>query len=173
MFVFIFTTVVVGFACAGLILLAFRITGRKAPKYLIPLTAALGMFGYMIWNDYSWFDRVSSRLPPQVTITQTYDSATAYKPWTLIKAPINRFSAIDESKTIANPANIAQKQITTIYLQKGHPAMATTRLIDCDTREASFITPDTPLDENGFPTRLDDSRQKADDDPALKLACAP
>jgi len=171
MFVFIFTTIVVGFACAGFIMLGFRLGGRKAPKYLIPLTAALGMFGYMVWDDYSWFDRVSSRLPQQVKITQTYVTTAPYKPWTLLVAPVNRFSAIDGDKTITNPANTAQKQITTIYLQKGHLTRATTRLIDCDTGLASFITRDTALDSNGFPTQIDDAKPLESNDPALIYAC--
>ncbi|OKH88161.1 hypothetical protein [Thalassospira sp. TSL5-1] len=171
MFVFIFTTIVVGFACAGIIMLGFRLTGRKAPKYLIPLTAALGMFGYMIWDDYSWFDRISARLPDNVIVTETFTANTPYKPWTLINPPIDRFTAIDAGKNVANPQNPLQKQITTVYLQKGHPAMATTRLIDCDSKQAGFITPATNLDHNGFPT--DDIKMEplAANDPALKAAC--
>lgn len=171
MFVFIFTTIVVGFACAGFIMLGFRLSGRKAPKYLIPLTAALGMFGYMIWDDYSWFDRISARLPGEVTISETFATSSAYKPWTLLKAPINRFTAFDQGKTIANPQDPAQKQITTVYLQKGHQAMATTRLIDCDTNQAGFITPDTALDENGFPNADLQMTALEKSDPALRFAC--
>lgn len=171
MFVFIFTTIVVGFACAGIVMLGFRLTGRKVPKYLIPLTAALGMFGYMIWDDYSWFDRISARLPGNVSVVETFTTSSPYKPWTLIKAPINRFTAIDTGKTVTNPQNPAQRQVTTVYLQKGHDAMATTRLIDCTRKQAGFISPATALNENGFPT--DDFKMEPleDNDPALTAVC--
>ena len=72
MYVFIFSTVVIGFASAGVVMLLFRLWGRKAPKYVIPLVAAIAMFGYMIWDEYTWFDRYEARLPQTISVIQTF-----------------------------------------------------------------------------------------------------
>ena len=45
------------FAAAGFVLLAYRLRGKKPPRYLIPLAAGLAMIGYALWSDYSWAPR--------------------------------------------------------------------------------------------------------------------
>ncbi|KZB69496.1 hypothetical protein AUP42_00335 [Thalassospira lucentensis] len=170
MYVFILTTVVVGFACAGVVMLLFRLWGRKAPKYVIPFVAAIGMFAYMIWDEYSWFDRYSSRLPGQISIVQTFADENPFAPWTLISAPVNRFTAIDSEKIVVNPDNPDQKRVTTLLLKKGAETLALTHLVECGANRRGYITAQTELDANGFPTGLDEWFAMNDDDP-LRSVC--
>ena len=170
MYVFILTTVVVGFACAGVVMLLFRLWGRKAPKYVIPFVAAIGMFAYMIWDEYSWFDRYSSRLPGQISIVQTFADENPFAPWTLISAPVNRFTAIDSEKIVVNPDNPDQKRVTTLLLKKGAETLALTHLVECSANRRGYITAQTELDANGFPTGIDEWFAMNDDDP-LRSVC--
>ncbi|KZB51710.1 MULTISPECIES: hypothetical protein [Thalassospira] len=170
MYVFILTTVVVGFACAGVVMLLFRLWGRKAPKYVIPFVAAIGMFAYMIWDEYSWFDRYSSRLPGQISIVQTFADENPFAPWTLISAPVNRFTAIDSEKIVVNPDNPDQKRVTTLLLKKGAETLALTHLVECGANRRGYITAQTELDANGFPTGIDEWFAMNDDDP-LRSVC--
>ena len=170
MYVFILTTVVVGFACAGVVMLLFRLWGRKAPKYVIPFVAAIGMFVYMIWDEYSWFDRYSSRLPGQISIVQTFADENPFAPWTLISAPVNRFTAIDSEKIVVNPDNPDQKRVTTLLLKKGAETLALTHLVECGANRRGYITAQTELDANGFPTGIDEWFAMNDDDP-LRSVC--
>jgi len=170
MYVFILTTVVVGFACAGVVMLLFRLWGRKAPKYVIPFVAAIGMFAYMIWDEYSWFDRYSSRLPGQISIVQTFADENPFAPWTLISAPVNRFTAIDSEKIVVNPDNPDQKRVTTLLLKKGAETLALTHLVECGANRRGYITAQTELDANGFPTGIDEWFAMNEDDP-LRSVC--
>ena len=170
MYVFIITTVVVGFACAGVVMLLFRLWGRKAPKYVIPFVAAIGMFVYMIWDEYSWFDRYASRLPGQIDIVQTFADENPFAPWTLISAPVNRFTAIDREKVVINPANPDQKRVTTLLLKKGGETLALTHLVDCIAGRRGYITAQTELDADGFPTGIDEWFSMDDNDP-LRSVC--
>ena len=170
MYVFILTTVVVGFACAGVVMLLFRLWGRKAPKYVIPFVAAIGMFAYMVWDEYSWFDRYSSRLPGQISIVQTFADENPFAPWTLISAPVNRFTAIDSEKIVVNPDNPDQKRVTTLLLKKGAETLALTHLVECSANRRGYITAQTELDANGFPTGIDEWFAMNDDDP-LRSVC--
>ncbi|MCC9620280.1 hypothetical protein LPB41_01140 [Thalassospira sp. MA62] len=172
MYVFIFTTVVVGFASAGVVMVLFRLLGRKAPKYLIPLVAALGMFGYMIWDEYTWFDRYAARLPDNITVIQMFQDETAFAPWTLVVAPTSRFTAIDRNKLVTNPDNPDQKQVTTLLLKKGGETLALTHLIDCAQARRGYITPQTELDDNGFPIGMTEWFSLDASDP-LRMAVCP
>ncbi|MET4733384.1 hypothetical protein ABIE64_002105 [Thalassospira sp. MBR-102] len=170
MYVFIITTVVVGFACAGVVMLLFRLWGRKAPKYVIPFVAAIGMFAYMIWDEYSWFDRYAGRLPGQIDIVQTFADENPFAPWTLISAPINRFTAIDREKVVANPDNPGQKRVTTLLLKKGAETLALTHLVDCNGGTRGYITAQTALDGNGFPIGIEEWFTMDENDP-LRSVC--
>ncbi|MBX2829882.1 MAG: hypothetical protein KTR23_01685 [Rhodospirillales bacterium] len=172
MYVFIFTTVIVGFASAGVVMLLFRLWGRKAPKYVVPFVAAIAMFGYMIWDEYSWFERYEARLPATITIVQTFADENPFAPWTLISAPINRFTAIDRDKLITNPENPDEKRVTTLLLKKGGETLALTHLVDCSQAKRGYITPDTELDGNGFPTKMDEWFDIGADDPFRAAVCS-
>ncbi len=171
MYVFIFTTVVVGFAAAGVVMLLFRLWGRKAPKYVIPFVAAMAMFGYMIWDEYSWFDRYDARLPQNIAVIQTYSDENPFAPWTLISAPINRFTAIDRDKMVINPENPDEKRVTTLLLKKGAETLALTHLVDCATGRRGYITPDNNLDDNGFPSDMEEWFDMDADDPLRAAVC--
>ncbi|WP_288350430.1 hypothetical protein [uncultured Thalassospira sp.] len=171
MYVFIFTTVVVGFAAAGVVMLLFRLWGRKAPKYVIPFVAAVAMFSYMIWDEYSWFERYDARLPDTITVIQTFTDENPFAPWTLISAPINRFTAIDRDKLVTNPGNPDQKRVTTLLLKKGAETLALTHLVDCASGKRGYITADNNLDENGFPTDMTEWFDMDADDPLRAAVC--
>ncbi|MHC8492296.1 hypothetical protein ACTU44_06210 [Thalassospira sp. SM2505] len=171
MYVFIFTTVVVGFAAAGVVMLLFRLWGRKAPKYVVPFVAAVAMFGYMIWDEYSWFDRYDARLPQNIDVIQIFTDENPFAPWTLISAPINRFTAIDRDKLVPNPANPDERRVTTLLLKKGAETLALTHLVDCTTGKRGYITPDNNLDDNGFPTDMKEWFDMDADDPLRAAVC--
>jgi hypothetical protein len=172
MYVFIFTTVIVGFASAGVVMLLFRLWGRKAPKYVIPFVAAVAMFGYMIWDEYTWFERYDARLPETVKVIQTFTDENIFAPWTLVSAPTNRFTAIDTDKMVVNPDNPDEKRVTTLLLRKGGETLALTHLVDCEQGRRAYITPDTALDDAGFPTGLDEWFDMSPEDPLRAAVCS-
>ncbi len=172
MYVFIFTTVVVGFASAGVVMLLFRLWGRKAPKYVIPFVAAIAMFGYMIWDEYTWFDRYEARLPQTTSVIKTIADENIFAPWTLVHAPINRFQVVEDNKVITNPNDALEKRVMTLLIQKGRDTLVLTHLIDCRQGRRSYITPETALDENGFPTNMDEWFNMDADDPLRAAVCS-
>lgn len=171
MYVFIFTTVVVGFASAGVIMLLFRLWGRKAPKYLIPFAAAIAMFCYMIWDEYTWFDRYEARLPQTISVIKTFADENIFAPWTLVTAPINRFQVIERDKVVTNPEDGQEKRVMTLLIQKGRDTLVLTHLIDCQLGKRGYITADTKLDENGFPVTIEDWLNLDPDDPLRAAVC--
>ena len=61
MFVELIATIVAGIACAGLVMPLNISTGRRLPKWMMPVAAGLGMIGMTISNEYTWYARTAER----------------------------------------------------------------------------------------------------------------
>lgn len=91
-------TIAAGFGLAGIALIIThlsKLAGKRAPKWLIPLFAAIGIFGFQIQQEYSWFDQQVTQLPEGVTVVKKIEESTWFRPWTYVKPQILRFIAAD------------------------------------------------------------------------------
>ena len=86
----IVTVVSVAFATAGVILLAFRLFGRKAPKILVIGVAAIAMIAYTAWNRHGWGERTAATLPDTIRVLQYLPTSSWFEPWTLAQAADRR-----------------------------------------------------------------------------------
>jgi hypothetical protein len=101
-------------ATLGLLVWALRRWLPAMPKWSVPLAAAVGLIGFTIWSEYSWFDRVSGELPPELEVVVVEDEPMVLRPWTFL-APIKmRFVALDHRKTLAHP-EVADLRLVTLY----------------------------------------------------------
>ncbi|MEM8759622.1 MAG: hypothetical protein AAGE83_04750 [Pseudomonadota bacterium] len=102
MFLELLATVVAGFACAGVVMLANAVSGRRLPRWLTPVAAGVGMLGMTISNEYSWFDRTAARLPEGVEVATTVEERSWLRPWTRIHPYTKRFVAVDRLNARTN-----------------------------------------------------------------------
>ena len=82
MFVELIATVFAGIACAGVAMLLNIMTGRRLPKWIMPVSAGLGMIAMTISNEYTWFKRTADRLPEGLEIATTVEEQGWLRPWT-------------------------------------------------------------------------------------------
>ena len=61
-------TLAAAFGCAGLALAARLISRGRLPRWIVPMSAGLGMLLFSVWNEYTWFDRVTAQLPETVVV---------------------------------------------------------------------------------------------------------
>lgn len=111
-------TLTAGLGFAGVALLLghlLKLGQKKAPKWLIPIFAGIGMLGFQIHQEYHWFAWQSQQLPQTTKILKTITESTWYRPWSYIKPQIVRFSAIDLSKTQTHPTD-PNLHLAQIYL---------------------------------------------------------
>ncbi len=52
-----------GLGAAGLGLLLRTLSGKRLPRWIVPVCAGLGMLGYQIQHEYGWFDHKRQQLP--------------------------------------------------------------------------------------------------------------
>jgi hypothetical protein len=95
MLLLLFATVAIGLGTAGLVIGIGKLTGRPVPKGAAAVAAGLAMFGFMLWNEYSWFDRAEAGLPEGAVVAETVEHSSFLQPWTLAFPRVVRFAAID------------------------------------------------------------------------------
>lgn len=88
----------VAFLAAGIAQYARILTRKRLPRWIVPAAAGLGILGYQIYMEYSWYERTRARLPAQTVVTEVRQTPAFWRPWTFV-VPINMgFSVVDSSK---------------------------------------------------------------------------
>ncbi len=163
-------TFVIGIGAAGAVTLLFRLSGQKTPGWLAPSVAGAAMFGFHLWNDYSWFERTSTALPGHVIVAERYTYRSAWQPWTLLAPRINRFMALDRSSIRRHQRAPGYVMADLFLVTRLDRTAKITQIYDCDARRRTVVSPSSPVDENGLP--VDAPWIASDGDEALfQLVC--
>lgn len=94
---------IAGIAGAGIGLMLRKLTARRAPKWLVPALAGVGMLTASIWSEYSWFPRLQAGIPPGVVLAQTGKGTSPLRPWTYAVPLITEAWLVDTRKAMRNP----------------------------------------------------------------------
>ncbi len=70
-------------AGAGIALVLRSLTRKWLPKWIIPVFAGLGMLGYTIHYEYTWFDNTQARLPQGSLVVASEEGDMLWRPWTM------------------------------------------------------------------------------------------
>ncbi|MGF1660609.1 MAG: hypothetical protein ACFCUS_14395 [Rubrimonas sp.] len=141
-----------------------RAMGIQA-RWLVPASAGAALLGFTLWNDYSWFGRQVSGLPPEIVVVDSFEHSAALQPWTLVAPVVNRYRALDLrtiSRSTANPEIVRGL----VYLaQRYQPTFETLQLVDCGRglrADAADAGPDgLPPDAAWRPLPEDDPLRRA------------
>lgn len=138
-------TIAAAFGMAGLALVIThlsKLAGKRAPKWLIPLFAAIGIFGFQIHQEYNWYDQQVNQLPNGVTVVKTAESTEWFRPWSYVKPQILRFIAADTGNATAqiNDPNI---YLVNLYLfERRRSVQQIPQVIDCAApARADYVIP--------------------------------
>ncbi|WP_166265028.1 hypothetical protein [Marinobacter caseinilyticus] len=140
-------TVFAGLGAAGFALAIRSLTKHKAPKWLIPVFAGLGMMGYQVYIEYSWFDHMESMLPEGTVVVSTEVEQVFWRPWSYIAPQITGFTVLD---TNSIQRDLPGQDVVRFYLYRfkhsyGGRVADSIYLLNCDSREL------VPLSDEGEP----------------------
>ena len=166
MFFMLIATFAAGIVAAGVVLAVPRLFGKRAPRHVPPLAAGVAMFAFMLWNEYTWFDRALEGLPGDVRVAATFEHSSAFQPWTLIVPRVNRFAAVQMASAKRNPEFPDQVMADVLLLARFEDTAYRKQVFDCAARRRA----DVPLDgaDGGWNP---DWADVAEDDPLLRAAC--
>lgn len=170
MFVELIATVFAGIACAGIALVLNLVSGRRLPKWVMPVAAGLGMIGMTISNEYTWFGRTAERLPEGVTIAMTVDEHSWLRPWTKLWPYTKRFVAVDTATARKNDNLPDQRLVDLYFFGRWSPVNQAPMLFDCADARSALLIDGARFAADGTVADADWQVMPADD-PVLKLVC--
>lgn len=159
-------TVFCGLGAAGIALGIRAVTRNHAPKWIIPVFAGLGMLGYLIHGEYTWYDQKKTQLPEEAVIVDTENDGILWRPWTFVFPYVTAFSTVD-IKSISQDTNNPNIVRFTLYRfeQKVTDAIShRVHILNCQSREL------VPLGSDGTP-RVDNMKKLDGSDRLLKAVC--
>lgn len=147
-----------------------RRAGRSAPRWLMPAVIGASMIGYSVWNEYSWFDRISSALPPSVAVVGTGARSAFWAPWTYVRPVTVRFMAMDTRNRVESAERPGLVVTEVLLVERWHPTRSIPMAFDCRQKLGADLIGGAHIDANGG---LEGAQwQSLDaDSPVLRAAC--
>lgn len=100
-------------------MLAFRLVGRRAPRWLLPTVAGLTMLAMHVSLERSWFPRIAAQLSGRIEIVETFERRMWWQPWTLVWPQTVRFSAIDTDSVAPLGDGLVQVEVWLVDRHQG------------------------------------------------------
>lgn len=155
MFFQLIATFMIGVLGASLAYIAFRISGRRLSKAVIPFAAALAMIGYSVWGEMTWAKRTAAALP--ATFAHVENGApvsSPLSPWTYLVPRTDSFRALDRKSVQPLPGS-ADLVLAQVYeLVRYLPPKKSSWVVDCARRQQAEILATTTFDAQGLPSNL-------------------
>lgn len=129
-----------------------RTSGRRLPKWVLPAAAGAAMIGYSIWNEYSWYGRVTRALPETVAVVHTVEESAPWRPWTYIAPMKSRFLAIDRAERHRLAANDDLVTARILAVQRWTPMRSVPVVFDCAAGARADLVGGAAMDEAGILT---------------------
>lgn len=166
MFWNLLATVFCGLGAAGVAMGIRAITAKRAPKWLIPVFAGLGMLGYLVYGEYTWFEHKKSLLPAEAVIVSTEQEGIYFRPWTFLFPYVTAFSAVDVNGIQPVPNSDGVKQFVLYRFEQTVTDSVSHRpyLLNCQSREL------VPLSPEGTPN-VDSLKLISTSDSLYKTVC--
>lgn len=156
-----------GLGCAGIAMLLRKLSGQRLPRWIIPVFAGLGILGYQIYQEYSWFEHKQQLLPPGAQVVSSEKRSMVWRPWTFLFPITNAFSVV-ENTTASEAGSNDVVTFQLYHFERAYPDRVSLHpsLLNCTTREL------VPLDqENGRPL-VKDMRLLDEDSPLYQHQCS-
>ena len=170
MFLELIATVFAGIACAGIAMIVNIVTGRRLPRWIVPVIAGLGMLATTISNEYTWYGRTAEQLPEGLQVAMTVEEQSWFRPWTQIWPYTKRFVAVDKATARTNENQPGQRLVDLYFFGRWSPVNQAPMLFDCIENRAALLIDGAQFASDGSVENAA-WEPRAPDDPILLLAC--
>lgn len=157
-----------GLAAAGIGLILRSLSGKRLPKWIVPVCGGLGMLGYQIQVEYAWFEHKQAQLPDTAMVISHDTSSAVWRPWTFAFPMVTKFSVVDSDNILTR--DVADTQVVEFILyqfERHHTDILTTQpyVLNCDSREL------VPLNNDSGEAQLSELRLLRETSPLLTTVC--
>jgi hypothetical protein len=170
MFYELVAAVVAAVAAGGVVMIVNRFTGRRFPKWAVPVAAGAAMIAFTIWSEYTWADRTANALPSEFQVVAKYESSVWWKPWTKAAPYQARMLAVDISSIQRNEAVPDMALVTLILMERFTAPRPRVVFINCAAPARADAGNGVRFDDEGRPLGVTWVTMPADD-PILAPVC--
>ena len=150
MFFELIAAVVAGVAVGGIATLLRWVSRGVLPRWIVPAAAGVGMLSYAVWSEYSWFGRVTERLPAEVAVAWHNGDTAFWRPWSYFRPVVNRFTAVDRRTEQRHPDMPGQVMVDLVLAARWQQSARLKVVFDCNgARRADLTGQDVSIGENG------------------------
>jgi len=157
-----------GLGAAGIGMLLRFLSGKRLPRWIVPVFGGLGMLGYQINVEYSWYEHKRQLLPDTAQVVQVEHDAMFWRPWTYLFPMATAFSVVDEqSMAVQEQDGERRVEFLLYHFEKQVQDRVTHQawLMNCTTRET------LPLEGEARRPRTEEMRRLAEDAPLYLAVC--
>ncbi|WP_110655274.1 hypothetical protein [Salinicola halimionae] len=154
---------------AGVALLLRMLSGKRLPRWIIPVCAGLGLLAYQINYEYDWYGNKRQQLPESAQVVSTDESRMLWRPWTYLYPLTTAFSVVDRDNLVKSRADGERLVEFILYrfeMQYRDVLTHQAYLMNCSARES------VPLVGDSRQPDVDRLRHLASDDPQLETVCS-
>ncbi|MBM6549619.1 hypothetical protein [Marinomonas ostreistagni] len=164
-------TVCAGLAGAGIALFLRKLTLGKTPKWIIPALAGLGMLGFQIQSEYTWYEHQASLLPDGVVVVKTVEEQAPWRPWSLVYPQTTRFIAADIDNAAQNQNNQQVYLVDLYFFERRLAAKRVTQVVHCGAQARADFTNQLQV-PHGNAVDPELWRDLPTNDPLLQAVCS-
>lgn len=142
----LFGVFIIGLCSGAFGYLIIKISKGRAPKWLIPICAGAGMFSYLAYYDYTWYEFKSGQMPKESVVVQEYRESDFFRPWSYIYPSINQFDVFDGQFTVKNQdgETIAEYMIYQFIKDPTEKMDIYAHVLNCNTLERVVMNTKKP-----------------------------
>lgn len=142
MFWTLIATITAGLGSAGIALLIRKVSGQRAPKWIVPAFAGVGMLAFLVHGEYGWAELKKSQMPKEAIVVSELAVPVVWRPWTYAVPQINQLIVLDTSSLKVHPQHPEQRLMQLYRFEQGIPDSVVVRphILNCDTGELLVLT---------------------------------
>lgn len=158
-----------GLGAAGVGLILRQLSGKRLPRWIVPALGGLGILGYQIHYEYTWFDYKQAQLPASAQVVARQTERMLWRPWTYVAPLTTAFDVVDRGNLVTQNTGGDRVVEFILYRFERQPADQVSHhpyLLNCNAREI------VPLTEKDGRPRYPELRHVEPSAPLYQAVCA-
>lgn len=140
MFLILLAAAAAGLGAAGIGFALRKLSGNRIGKWIIPACAGLGILGYQISYEYSWYDNQLLHQAENTIIVSVENTPMFLRPWTYVVPLTTAYTVLDPKNIVYNQQPDGEARLASFILYRIEKAPQdamkySAHVLNCNTGE--------------------------------------